>query len=207
MKYLKIIFITILLFIILIIPVNAATLTLPDLPGDYEDYIIFDSSSLGGNYSGIVALTFNNLNNMYVGNYEEFLDELNLEYIEEYENTYQTHDILYFRHKDRYSYNLELNYYRLVGNDWEYCDSQSELNYYRYGNTSTSSINKSDIFYSSKDVIDLSDGSVFFSKGSWMMAALVRPMLGIIPFLIGLLIVSVAFWKGLQFLFRTLQKA
>ena len=206
MKYLKIIFITILLLTIMIIPVNATTLTLPDLPeeyGEYEDYIIFNSPDTGA----IIAVTFNNLGKMFVGTYEEYLDEVNLEYIVEYENTYHTNDILYFRYKGNETYSGEANAFKLVGDEWKYISGLSELNHYRFSKDWNNSIKKTDILYSSKDVIKLSDGSVFFFKGSWMKAGMVRPMLGIIPYLIGLLIPWAAFWKAWQFLFRTLRKA
>ena len=202
MKYLKIISITILIVIIMIIQVNATTLTLPDLPGEYEDYIIFNGSSLYNESGDIYAITFNNLENMYVGTYEEYLYELNLDSIEEYENTYHTHDILYFKGNL-----LESNYFKLVGDEWDIRNSHSGLANYRFGFSGYNSIKSSDILYSSKNIIDLTDGSVFFSKGSWMKAGMVHQMLGIIPFLIGLLIISVGFSKGLQFLFKTLRKA
>ncbi|HTO15630.1 MAG TPA: hypothetical protein VLZ83_07655 [Edaphocola sp.] len=200
MKYLKIIFITILLFIIMIIPVNAATLTLPDLPGEDEDYIIFDASSLVG--SGIYAITFNNLDNMYVGTYEEYLD---LIYPNTSEFTPHSHDILYFRRKVEDF--LDIKLFKLVGDEWEFRTSEGGLATYRWGAYGNNSIKNTDILYSSKDVIDLTDGSVFFFKGSWMKAAMARPMRGIIPFLIGLLIVLVGFYKGLSVLSKALRQA
>ena len=202
MKYLKIIFITILLLTIMIIPVNATNLTLPELPGDYEDYIIFDGS-FTPSFDGIVGITFNNIENMYVGTLEEFLDEI---YPITADYTPQENKVLYFT-GNLSKLNLESKRYNLVGNDWEYIGETSNSNKYRYGGSATRSINNSDILYSSLDIIDLSDGSVFFFKGSWMKAIMTRPLLGMIQYLIGLLIISVAFLKGLQFLFKTLRKA
>ncbi len=201
MKYLKIISITILLFIIMIFPVNASTLTLPELPGEYEDYIIFDSSSLGGNYSGIIALTFNNLENMYIGTFDEFNNEI-------YPTNKNPHsnDIL-FCTSNNLKDNLKIKIYELDGEDWEYIKSNSGSEIYYHGGNATNSINNTDILYSTLDVIDLTDGSVFFLKGSWMKAAMTRPILGMVPYLIGLVIVLVGFWKGLQLLFKTLQRA
>ncbi len=202
MKYLKITFITILLFIIMFIPVNASILTLPELPGDYEDYIIFDSSNLGGNNPGLKAITFNNLGYMYVGTLAEYMDEVG---ISETNREHHLHDALYFRQKK--GKHLEYTAYKLVGDDWEYVKSDSELDYLQYGYTWNSSIKNSNILYSSMDIIDLTNGSVFFFNGSWMMAGLIQPVLGLLPYLIGLLIILAAFSKALQFLFKTLRKA
>ena len=200
MKYLKFIFVTILLIMIMIIPVNATILTLPDLPGEYEDYIIFDGSFTPF-LEGIVGITFNNLENMYVGTYEELLDAI---YPVTANLGPQEKEVLYFTNLTEL--NLQANVYNLVGNDWEYITSINDK-IYRYGNSAYKSINSSEIFYSTQDVIDLGDGSVFFFKGSWMKMKMIRPLLGMIPFLIGLLIASVAFLKAWQFLFKTLRKA
>ncbi len=199
MKYLKIIFITLLLIIIMIIPVNATTLTLPELPGDYEDYIIFN-----GSYTpfleGIVGITFNNLENMYVGTHEELLETI---YPIEANLGPQENKVLHFTNL---SENIQANIYNLVGNDWEYITSL-DVGIYRYGNSAYRSINSSEIYYSSRDVIDLGDGSIFFFKGSWMKMGMLRPLIGMIPFLTGLLIILVGFWKAWRFLSRTLRKA
>ena len=91
------------------------------------------------------------------------------------------------------------------------------------GGTTYSRINADDsnILYANHDIVNISNDTVFFSKTLpvsqkdlkevleenpplTLMTPLIR---GIIPFLIGLLIASVAFWKGWQFLFKTLRKA
>lgn len=203
MKYLKIIFITMLLVIIMFIPVNATTLTLPDLPGEYEDYIIVDSSYSRGVGGCIVAITFNNLGDMFVGTYAEYI-----EIFSQVQNfQHHSNDILYFNSKSIGDDIMEVKQFDLVGDDWELKQSIDGVDVYRFGNYNADSINYSHILYTSQDVKDLSDGSIFFFKGSWMKAGIIRPILGLMPYLIGFLIVSAGFLKGLQFLSRTLRKA
>ena len=203
MKYLKIIFITMVLVIIMFVPVNASTLTLPDLPGEYEDYIIVDASYSRGVGGGIAAITFNNLGEMFVGTYAEYI-----EIFPQVQNfKHHSNDILYFNSKSIGDDIMVVNQFDLVGDDWELKQSINGVDVYRFGNYNADSINYYHILYTSQDVVDLSDGSIFFFKGSWMKDGIIRPMLGIIPFLIGLLIVSAGFLKGLQLLFRTLRKA
>ena len=202
MKYLKFIVITMLIVIIMFIPVNATTLILPDLPGEYEDYIIVDASYSRGVGGGIVAITFNNLADMFVGTYAEYIEI----YSQVQNFKHHSNDILYFNSKSIGNDIMEVNQYDLVGDDWELKQSIDGVDVYRFGNYNADSINYSHILYTSQDVIDLSDGSIFFFKGSWMKAGIIRPILGLIPYLIGFLIVSAGFLKGLQLLFRTLRK-
>lgn len=202
MKYLKVILMTLLLVIIMIIPVNASILTLPDLPGEFDDYIIFDTSSLGGIYSGIKAITFKNLDIMNVGTYAEYIEFFN-RHMQGFDH--HTHDILYFTTDVEDA--LEFNIFDLVGDHWQLVKSAVGDDACCYGFYGENSIQSTDILYSSKDIIRLDDGRIFFFEGSWMKDGIIRPMLGIIPYLIGFLIVLAGFLKGLQLLFRTLRKA
>ena len=88
-------------------------------------------------------------------------------------------------------------------------------------NYSVTNADGSTILYANHDIVNISNDTVFFSKTLpvshkdlkevleenpplGLMSPLIR---GISPFLIGLLIVLVAFWKAWQFLFKTLRKA
>lgn len=188
----------ILIIFIMIIPVNASILTFPELPGEYEDYIIYYSYTIGQEHK-IFAITFDKPVNMHVGTYYEYLGI----YPEVEDYFHHSHDILYFRRKGEEK--IIINRYELIGGEWEHEGSWFN-DAFRVGATGNKSVQESDILYASRDVIDMADGSVFFFfEGSWMKGAMVRPILGLMLYLSGLVIALVAFWKGLQYLYRTLR--